>query len=80
MLYRYATFAKLDTSAKGDLSAFKDADQVAAYAVNAMIWANGAGLITGNVVNDVTCLDPLGNATRAQVATILMRFCENVAQ
>ncbi|MGM9670752.1 MAG: S-layer homology domain-containing protein [Oscillospiraceae bacterium] len=80
MLYRYATFAKLDTSAKGDLSVFPDENQVLDYAVDAMTWANGAGLITGNVVNDVTCLDPLGNANRAQVATILMRFCENVAK
>lgn len=80
MLYRYATFAKLDTSAKGDLSVFPDENQVLDYAVDAMAWANGAGLITGNVVNDVTCLDPLGNANRAQVATILMRFCENVAK
>ena len=80
MLYRYATFAKLDTSAKGDLSVFPDENQVLDYAVDAMTWANGAGLITGNVVNDVTCLDPLGNANRAQVSTILMRFCENVAK
>ena len=80
MFYRYAKFAKFDVSAAGDLSVFPDENQVLDYAVDAMTWANGAGLITGNVVNDVTCLDPLGNANRAQVATILMRFCENVAK
>ena len=80
MLYRYAGIMKFDTSAKGDLSVFPDENQVLDYAVDAMIWANGAELITGDVVNDVTCLNPLGNATRAQVATILMRFCENVAK
>ena len=80
MLYRYATFAKLDTSAKGDLSVFPDDDQVLAYAVDAMTWANGAGLVKGNSRDGVNYLDPWGNATRAQVATILMRFCENVAQ
>ena len=80
MLYRYAGVMKLDTSAKGDLSVFPDDDQVLAYAVDAMTWANGAGLVKGNSRDGVNYLDPWGNATRAQVATILMRFCENVAQ
>lgn len=79
MFYRYAKFAKFDLSAAGDLSVFPDRNQVLEYAMEAMVWANGAGLITGNVVNDVTCLDPKGNATRSQLATILMRFCENIA-
>lgn len=79
MFYRYAKFAKFDVSAAGDLSVFPDRNQVLEYAMEAMVWANGAGLITGNVVNDVTCLDPKGNATRSQLATILMRFCENIA-
>ena len=47
------------------------------YAEAAMAWANGAGLITG--VSDTT-LQPRGNSTRAQVATILMRFCQKVAE
>ena len=80
MLYRFAGVMKLDTSAKGDLSVFPDDDQVLAYAVDAMTWANGAGLVKGNSRDGVNYLDPWGNATRAQVATILMRFCENVAQ
>ena len=80
MLYRYADVMKLDTSAKGDLSVFPDDDQVLDYAVDAMTWANGAGLVKGNSRDGVNYLDPWGNATRAQVATILMRFCENVAQ
>ena len=80
MLYRFAGVMKLDTSAKGDLSVFPDDDQVLAYAVDAMTWANGAGLVKGNSRDGVNYLDPWGNATRAQFATILMRFCENVAQ
>ncbi len=80
MLYRFAGVMKLDTSAKGDLSVFPDDDQVLAYAVDAMTWANGAGLVKGNSRDGVNYLDPWGNATREQVATILMRFCENVAQ
>ena len=42
-----------------------------------MQWANAEGLISGI---SSTVLDPQGSATRAQVATILMRFCENIAQ
>ena len=80
MLYRFAGVMKLDTSAKGDLSVFPDDDQVLPYAVDAMTWANGAGLVKGNSRDGVNYLDPKGNAARAQVAAILMRFCENVAQ
>ena len=42
-----------------------------------MQWANSPGLITGKTS---TPLSPKGNATRAEVATILMRFCENIAK
>lgn len=47
------------------------------YAAAAMRWANAEGLITG--VTDTT-LEPQGSATRAQAATILMRFCEEIAK
>ena len=77
ILYRYAQFKGYDVSAKADLSVYTDAASVGAYAVDAMAWANGAGLITGT---SATTLTPAGNATRAQVATILMRFCENIAK
>ena len=73
MLYRYAKYSKLDTSAKGDLSKFADGDQIAAWASDAMAWAVGAGLISGKTAN---VIDPTGTATRAEVATILMRFTE----
>lgn len=77
ILYRYAQFKGYDVSAKADLSIYTDAASVGAYAVDAMAWANGAGLITGT---STTTLSPAGNATRAQVAAILMRFCENIAK
>lgn len=77
ILYRYAQFKGYDVSAKADLSVYTDAASVGAYAVDAMAWANGAQLITGT---SSTTLSPAGNATRAQVATILMRFCENIAK
>ncbi len=77
ILYRYASFKGYDVTGKADLAGFTDAAQISAYAKDAMSWANKAGLIGGV---SATTLQPQGSATRAQVATILMRFCENVAK
>ena len=76
ILYRYASYKGYDVTASGSLNAYADAAQVSSYAAAAMQWANVEGLITGVTG---TTLDPQGSATRAQVATILMRFCENIA-
>lgn len=54
----------------GNLSAFPDADKVDGYAVEAMKWAVGEGIINGSD----GLLDPLGNATRAQIAAIFYRY------
>lgn len=77
ILYRYAQFKGYDVSAKADLSTYTDAADVSAYATDAMAWASQTGLITGT---SATTLSPAGQATRAQVATILVRFCENVVK
>ena len=77
ILYRYAQYKGYDVTASANLSAYTDAASVSSYAVSAMQWAVGEGLING-VTN--TTLVPGGSATRAQVAAILMRFCENVAK
>ena len=80
ILYRYAqNVLGKDVSGVKDISAFPDYSSVSDYARTPMAWAYAGGLITGNVIDGVTCLDPLGNATRAQTAKILMCFCENVA-
>ncbi|MCD8065565.1 MAG: S-layer homology domain-containing protein [Oscillospiraceae bacterium] len=76
MLYNYAKAKGYDVSASASLSAFSDASSVSSWASSAMSWAVGAGLISGV---DSTNLDPTGTATRAQVATILMRFCSLAA-
>ena len=68
---RYAKLAGVDTTAKGDLKAFADASSVSAYAVPAMTWAVEAGLIKGVGENK---LDPTGNSTRGQVATVIVRY------
>ena len=70
MLYRYAKDSGMDVSVKGTLTNFPDAKEANSYAAEALQWAVGAGLINGMDGK----LNPQGNATRAQVATILMNF------
>lgn len=74
ILYRYAAFKGENTAATGDVQDYADGSKVSAYAVEAMNWAIGKGLISGVGGNR---LDPTGTATRAQVATILQRYCED---
>ena len=50
------------------------------YAKDAMAWAVDAGLINGNTINGVVKLDPLGSANRAQIATILMRYDQQMSE
>jgi hypothetical protein len=71
-LYRYCQVKGFDVSQTAALTDFTDADTVSAYATEAMAWAVSAGIINGSN----NALNPTGNATRAQVATILMRFAE----
>ena len=77
ILYRYAKYKGYDVSASDDLSAFVDADQTGDWAVDAVKWAVGSGLLNGK---DGGRLDPQGVASRAEVATMLMRFMENIAE
>ena len=70
---RYAGMEGKETTALGDLSAFTDGNAVSAYARDSMVWAVEAGLIQGVENNAIA---PKNAATRAQVATILMRYCE----
>lgn len=76
ILYRYAQTKGYDTASGADLSAYGDASDVSSWAIPAMQWACGTGVIMG--VTESTLL-PQGSATRAQVATMLMRFCEYYA-
>ena len=77
--YRYAeNVLDLDMSKTADLSAFPDADSTSNYAKGSMAWAVAEGLISGDKTSDGIILDPLGTATRAQVATVFMNFCEIV--
>ena len=73
ILFRYVVYKGLDlVTLEDNLSRFSDHNEISNYAVSAMNWAVGQGLIKGSGGK----LDPKGNATRAQVAAILHRFCE----
>lgn len=75
MFYRYAKCVGYDTSAGADLAAFTDASEISAWAREAMCWAYANGLITGR---SGSMLVPQDTASRAEVATILMRFVGNM--
>ena len=76
ILYRYAESKGYDVSASADLAGYPDAGQIQSWAQEAMTWAVAEGIVEGMDGN----LNPAGHATRAQIATILMRFCEGVAK
>ncbi len=75
VLYRYAEKKGYDVSSRGDLNKYVDNDKVSDWAKDALSWANAEGLVVG--LDDRT-LASGANANRAQVATILKRFCEGI--
>lgn len=77
ILYNYAKTKGYGTSAAGKLSQFVDGSSTSVWAQEGMTWAVGAGLLSGR---DGNMLCPTGTATRAEVAQIMMNFCENVKE
>ena len=77
MLYNYAKYKGYDLTAESDLSQFPDSGSVADWAEIAMSWANGNELINGH---DDGTIDAGGIGTRAQAASILMRFDQNLVE
>ena len=77
ILFRYASYKGYDVSESADLSDYTDAEQVSDWALAELQWANAEELITGT---SAATLTPGGDATRAEAATILMRYCENIAK
>ena len=73
LLYRYAASMGYDTSVRADLSRFSDAANVSAYAADAISWAVAAGIINGKSNGT---LAPLGTATRAETAKMLVSFMD----
>ncbi len=77
ILYRYAKEVEgADVSASAALDGFADAASVSAYARTPLGWASALGYIKGSNENGTLLLNPQGNATRAEVTTILMRYLE----
>ena len=77
IIYRFAKMQGYNVSDASDLSNFADTSDVSDWALDALSWANKTELVNGT---SETTLSPKATATRAQVAAILMRFCENVAK
>lgn len=77
ILFRYAETLGRDTEAKADFAGFEDGSKVSSWAKDAMQWAVAEGIIAGSEDGGKLYLAPRGEATRAQVATMLMRFVQN---
>ncbi len=77
ILHRYAQKKGYATEKRGTLANFADASSVSSWASDAMSWAVELGLVNGT---DASHISPAKSATRAEVATILMRFCEKVVK
>ena len=79
ILYRYAVYKGYDVSVGEDtnLLSYADFADLSEYAIPAMQWACGAGIVNGTSESTLT---PQGEATRAQVAAMLQRFCQQYAQ
>ena len=77
ILYRYTVYKGYDVSIGKDTNILSYADfaDLSEYAIPAMQWACGAGIVTGT---SESTLSPQGSATRAQVAAMLMRFCKYI--
>ena len=77
MLYRYATYKGMDISVGEDTNilSYGDASSVSEYAISAMQWVCGAGIVNGYTEHGEQVLDPQRASTRAVAATMLMRFC-----
>ena len=77
MLYKYARFKGYDLTVSGDLTQFPDADAISDWAETALSWANGNDLINGH---ENGTIDPKGSTIRAQAASIMANFDQNVAK
>ncbi|MBR3416861.1 MAG: S-layer homology domain-containing protein [Clostridia bacterium] len=78
IMYRYTQYMGCDVSASSSVSKFPDGSSVSSWAKKGMEWAIAEGIITGTKdIRGKTILAPFDNATRAEVATVLMRYCSN---
>lgn len=78
ILYRYTGSVLGMETPTGDLSGYPDANKVSAFAREGMAWAVQTGLVNGMPSAEGNVLNPKDNASRAQIAVIFQRYCENV--
>lgn len=76
ILYRYAQSQGADVTGRADLTAFADVSEISGYAKDALSWANASGLISGR---SASVLAPKDTATRAEAASILVRFEQKIS-
>ncbi|MBQ9972177.1 MAG: S-layer homology domain-containing protein [Firmicutes bacterium] len=76
IFYRYAKYKGIDVNADMSIGQYIDVEKISGYAYDAMNWTVDTGLINGT---STYYLDPLEDSNRAQIATIFMRYCENIA-
>ncbi len=77
IFFRYADYCGYDTDARADLSGYRDAVDISSWALAAVRWANAEGLVQGITTKTLV---PQGLATRAQISTILVRFCRDIVE
>ena len=77
ILRNYAKYKKKNTNITVNLTKFKDYKKVDSYASSSMKWAVGTGVITGNSNGT---LNPKGNATRAEAAAMIEKYCNKVGK
>lgn len=63
-----------------NILSYDDAPAVAEYAASALQWACGSGMVTGKTQGSGRVLDPKGSTTRAQMTTMMMRFCAEIGK
>ena len=77
ILWKYAKYKGKSVTASNNLSGFTDTNKISSWALTQVKWAVGAGVISGNANKT---LNPLGNATRAEVAAMMEKYCKKVGR
>lgn len=75
ILYRYAAHCGVDVTARNSLTQYLDAGEISAWALDNLMWANAVGMVMGR---SATQLAPQDDATRAEAASMIQRFCEKI--
>ena len=78
IMMRYAAYKGIAVEARADLSGYADSGKISKWAKQSVSWANAVGILSGQEAGAQLVMEPQGEATRAQVASILMRFKQNV--